>query len=107
MPSSYISALFFLFCVRVAEAQIGPPLHGVTNISTFVSWLIGIIVMILWPAVVIFWCFVGFKFISAQGNSDALTEARSALLWAFVGTMIVAGAHVLKTVIEGTIDSIL
>ncbi|TSC61096.1 MAG: hypothetical protein G01um101448_873 [Parcubacteria group bacterium Gr01-1014_48] len=89
-----------------AQPKLGPPLRGVTSISGFVSWLIGILVTILWPAVVVFWLFVGFKFVAAQGNSEKLTEARSALLWALVGTAIVAGAQTLKIVIEGTINQL-
>ena len=100
------SVLFFLTVIRMAEAGIGPPLRGVTNLSTFISWLIGIIVMILWPAIVVLWCFVGFKFVAAQGNAEQLIEARRALVYALVGTAIVAGAQVLKAVIEGTIGSL-
>ena len=89
-----------------AQSKLGPPLSGVTNVSVFVSWLIGIIVTILWPAIIVFWLFVGFKFVSAQGSSEKIIEARNALLWAVVGTAIVAGAQVLKIVIEGTISSL-
>ena len=94
--------------VHVAHAQskLGPPLSGVTNVSVFVSWLIGIIITILWPAIIVFWLFVGFKFVSAQGSSEKIIEARNALLWAVVGTAIVAGAQILKVVIEGTINSL-
>lgn len=96
-----------LYTVTVeAQTKLGPPLRGVTSISSFVSWLIGIIVTILWPAIVVLWLFVGFKFVAAQGNSDQLTEAKNALVWALVGTAIVAGAQILKTVIEGTISSL-
>ncbi len=106
--SIYTFGPLFLLCIRFAEAQgtLPPPLSGVTNLSVFTSWLIGIIVMILWPVIVILWCFVGFKFVMAQGNPNALEEARNALIWTVVGTAIVAGAQGLKFVIEATINSL-
>ncbi len=102
----YLGTLFFLSCVHIAEAQIARPLSGVTDLSTFVAWLISLIVTILWPAVVVFWCFVGFKFVSAQGNEKVLEEARRALAGAVIGTAIVAGAQTLQYVIEGTISGL-
>jgi len=101
-----ITLAFFPLSNVYAQTKLGPPLSGVTDVSVFVSWLLGIILTILWPAVVVCLVYVGFLFVSAQGNAEGLEQAKRALVWAVVGTAIVAGAQIIKTIIEGTIKSL-
>ncbi len=48
----------------------------------------------------------GFLFVTAQGNTEQLSRARSAFLWAVIGGLILLGAWLLATMIESTIDQI-
>lgn len=103
--------LFFmswLFAAHMAAAQatLPPPLSKVTDVSAFTSWLLGVLLTILWPAVVVMLAYVGYLFVAAQGNSEGLERAKRALTWALVGTAIVAGAQILKTIIENTVRSL-
>lgn len=50
--------------------------------------------------------YAGYLFVIAQGNPSKIEEARSALLWAVVGGVIVLGANVIYGVINGTIRAL-
>ena len=48
----------------------------------------------------------GFLFVSAQGNPEKLATARKAIMWTIIGAVVVLGASVLASAIEGTVDNI-
>lgn len=61
---------------------------------------IGAIVLIF----MLVWC--GFLFVSAQGNPEKISSARSALIWTLIGGLILLGAEAISKVIEATVQSI-
>ena len=61
---------------------------------------IGAIACALW----IIWG--GFLFVKAQGNSEALSDAKKTLLHAIIGTLIILGAGAILSVITSTINTI-
>jgi len=61
---------------------------------------IGAICCALW----IIWA--GFSFVKARGNTDELTKAKSALLHAVIGTLIILAAGAIYTVIQSIINQI-
>jgi hypothetical protein len=46
--------------------------------------------------------FIGFKFIMAQGDSKAISEARSWFLWAVIGTALLISARIIVDVVKNT-----
>ncbi len=48
----------------------------------------------------------GFLFVTAQGNTEQLTRARSAFFWAVIGGLILLGAWAIAVGIENTIRQI-
>jgi len=46
---------------------------------------------------------VGFLFVKAQGNPEAVSSARSALLWTVIGGLILLGAQAISLVIASTV----
>ena len=48
----------------------------------------------------------GFLFVTAQGNPEKLTQARSAFFWAVVGGLILLGSWAIAAGIRATIDDI-
>ncbi len=48
----------------------------------------------------------GFLFVKAQGNPDALSDAKKTLLHAVIGTAIILGAGAILTIIQSTITAI-
>lgn len=49
---------------------------------------------------------VGFKFVAARGNEEAIRSARTALMWTVIGGLILLGATAIETVISSTVKSI-
>jgi len=68
--------------------------------------ILDIILVFAVPIIVFFIMFAGFKYVMAQGNSEAISEANKMLLFALIGGVLILGANVLIDVIQGTVDSI-
>lgn len=68
--------------------------------------IIGIVLVFAIPIIVFFIIFAGFKYVTAQGNSEAISEANRMLLYALIGGLLILGANVLIEVVQGTVDSI-
>jgi archaellum component FlaF (FlaF/FlaG flagellin family) len=49
---------------------------------------------------------VGFLFVTAQGNPEKISSARSALIWTVIGGLILLGAEAISKVIEATVSSL-
>lgn len=83
-------------------AKLNNPLKA-TSITEFLKQVLDVILIFAVPVVVFFIIFAGFLFVTAQGNQEKLSKAKSALMWAIVGGVLVLGAKVILTVIEGTV----
>ncbi|MDB5188021.1 MAG: hypothetical protein JWO50_541 [Candidatus Kaiserbacteria bacterium] len=79
----------------------------VTSVSDFLKSIFTVItrlgVIVISVAIV----FVGFKFIVAQGNPEALKSARRNALYVFIGAAIVLGAEVITAVLSDTANKLL
>jgi hypothetical protein len=49
---------------------------------------------------------VGFMFVMARGNSEAISKARSALVWTIIGGLILLGASAIGAVIQSTVNTL-
>lgn len=67
-------------------------LKGVVQIGT-----IALTLAIIW---------VGFLFVSAQGNAEKISAARSALVWTIIGGLILLGAQAIGLVVQSTVSSL-
>lgn len=76
------------------------------SIQALLTDILDIVVAVGAPIVVFFLIYVGFLFVTAQGNVTKLETAKKALLWTFIGGLILLGAQGLSSVICGTIDTI-
>jgi len=108
-----VSTILFAPTILLVHAETGsvPPVALVnpikyTSISAIVGAIlngveyIGGICCALW----IIWG--GFLFVKAQGNPDALSDAKKTLLHAVIGTAIILGAGAILTIIQSTITAI-
>ena len=77
---------------------------NVQSIPEFINKILEIIVQIGLPVVVVAFVYVGFLFVTAQGNEAKLSEAKKAFVWTAIGAAVVLGAFVISTAIKGTID---
>lgn len=67
-------------------------LNGVVQLGAIL-----LVLMLVW---------VGFLFVTAQGNPEKVSTARSALLWTVIGGLILLGAEAIAKVVEATVGSI-
>lgn len=83
------------------------PLGEGTTLPSFLLSILGIVTDIIGPVVVILMLvYVGFLFVTAQGNSTKISAAREMLLWTVVGALILLGAKVIALGIQATVNAL-
>ena len=94
----------------IAEAQgvgLSNPLKDFINsIPTFIATALKAMVLLALPVVALFLVIAGFKFISAQGDSGKLTEAKENFMYVIIGALLILGAWVIATIINGTVSQL-
>jgi hypothetical protein len=88
-----------------SAAGIQNPL-SVTSIAQFISTALKVMVTIALPIVGLFMLLAGFQFLTAQGNSGKLDEAKKNFLYVVIGAALMLGAWVLATLIGNTVTQI-
>lgn len=72
------------------ETMFANPIPGTPNLFEFILLAVRFAVrFFLYPAIVVAWVWSGFSFVLAQGNPEALKNARKYLLMAFVSTIVI------------------
>ena len=80
-----------------------------TNTDCLGNFLINIldfVVRIGSIVVILMLVFVGYKFVTAQGNDSKIIEARGMLLWTVVGALILLGAKAIAIGIQATVQAL-
>lgn len=80
------------------------PLHS-QSIVEFLLKVVDVVLIFLTPIIIFFIIYAGFLFVTAQGNTSKISEARSAITWAVIGGVVILGAKALITVIENTVKA--
>lgn len=103
----YLCALTLsvLYAPRAVYAQVTNPIKS-TTIQEFLLKIVDILLVFALPLVILYIMYAGYLFVMARGNPAKVTEARTALLWAVVGGVIVLGARIIFGIIEGTANSL-
>ena len=68
--------------------------------------ILGFVIQIGAIFVIVAMVYVGFLFVTAQGNESKLTEAKSAFFWTVIGALVLLGAQAIFTGIKATIDAL-
>ena len=79
---------------------------GPQNIPDFIKEIIKIVVKIGTPVIVLAIIYTGFLFVKAQGNSEAITKAKTSLMYVLIGAVLLLGAFVIANAIGSTVDEI-
>lgn len=90
----------------VAAVQLENPIPSITTIGGFVEILLNIVLTIGIPIVAFFIILSGFRFVTARGNPEALSEAKRMLLYSLIGGALLLGAWVLAEAIQNTVNLI-
>lgn len=103
-------ALFFIPMVTVAQTpcpdgKLCNPINF-PNLTAFLLEIVNIAIQYGALLIVFFIVFAGFKFVTAQGNSEKVSEARKMLTWIVVGAFVLLGVYVIKAAICGTVEQL-
>lgn len=77
-----------------------------TSLDSFLTDLLKVVTTIGAVVVVLFLILAGFKYVTARGDLKKIQEATNTLTWTVVGAMVLLGAQVIATAIQGTINEL-
>lgn len=84
------------------------PLNGYNSISAVITAILQNIVMPLAAVVVVLAIiYSGFKYVTAQGNPQAINDANKGLLYVLIGAAVLLGATGISAALQGTLCQIL
>ena len=109
LPVITATAFLMLLAVLPAYAADGiqsPLKPEVSSIPGFIEAALKALVMIALPILKLFIVYSGFKFISAQGNSSKLEEAKKNFMYVIIGALLILGAWVVATLVGGTVNQL-
>ena len=76
------------------------------KLTSFFLEIVNVVIQYGALLIVFFIVFAGFKFVTAQGNSEQVSEARKMLTWIVVGAFVLLGVYVIRAAICGTIGQL-
>ena len=95
-----VSSLAFLLMTPVAAFAVPGIYSG--NLTGVASSITAIVESIIWSIavtfVIVMFVIAGFKFLTAQGNSTQVAEARQAVIWGLVGAAVIVLAWSIVTI---------
>lgn len=77
-----------------------------TSITDFLIKIIDILLVFALPIIILFIMYSGFLFVTARGNESQITTAKSAFTWAVIGGVVILGAKLIITLIQGTVQAL-
>jgi hypothetical protein len=80
--------------------------NDIDSIPKFIQTILGFVLLIGVPIIVLAIIYAGFLFVTAQGNSEKLTMAKTTLLYTLIGAALLLGSFVIANAIQGTVDEI-
>lgn len=86
--------------------QLDNPLSGTEDIGSFIKKILDIVLTIGIPIVTFFIIYAGFLFVTARGNTEKLSTAKSTLGYTLLGAAILLGSWVLAQALGETIKSL-
>ena len=86
--------------------QLINPLQSGNSLSSFLQQILAFVIRIGAVVVILMMVYVGFKFVTAQGNETKISEAKNMLLWTIIGALILLGAQVIAAGIQATVQSL-
>jgi len=91
---------------KAVSSTIQNPLKGVTEIPVFIANALTFVAKIGAVFCVFFLIYAGFLYVKARGNPSLLTKAHEALKTTIYGIILLLGAQLIASIIEGTINAL-
>lgn len=87
------------------QIQFQNPLKS-PDLDSLIRDVVNIITYILVPLMALFIMYVGFQYVTAQGNKGKLMNTHENLKWVLIGSAIILGTGTILAVIQNTITAI-
>jgi hypothetical protein len=91
---------------EVTTKIVNPLGDKITDIPSFISALIEIVLIVGIPIIALAIIYTGFLFVQAQGNSEKITTAKKSLVYTLIGAVLLLGAFVIANAIGKTVEEI-
>ncbi len=82
------------------------PLNNINSLPDFMNAILDAVVQLGSIVLVFAIMYVGFKFVTAQGNEEEIRSARTALMWVVIGGLVLLGAKTVGLVITNTVQQL-
>ena len=76
------------------------------DLTTLLTLVLNAVTLIVFPFIVLFIVYAGFKMIAAQGNPGEIEKAKQQIAYAIIGALIILGAQAISYAVKGTVDVI-
>ena len=79
------------------------PLKGVDSIGDLFYKIVDFVMGLSYVVIAFFLLYSGFKFVTAQGSDEKLTEAKTTFKYTIIGALILIGANTIIKVIQSIV----
>lgn len=76
------------------------------SLNDLVKQILEFVVRLGTVVIVLMIVYIGFLFVTAQGEPGKITEARNALMWTVIGALILLGAQAIASAIQATANAL-
>lgn len=101
-----ISTSYFLPVTIFAQTRLENPLKANSFEGLFSDVLSNVIIPVTALIGVVFIIFAGFKFVTAQGKPEKVTEAKKRLMYVLIGVGIIIASEVILDLLLNTLTQI-
>lgn len=77
-----------------------------STLNDLLAKILNVVVQIGVVVLTMMLVYCGFLFVTAQGNPENLSKARSALIWTIIGGFLVLGASVIAEAVKSTVEAL-
>lgn len=89
-----------------SNVTLSNPLQGGSSLESFLLNILDFVINIGSIVVVLMLVYVGFKFVTAQGEPGKISEAREMLLWTVIGALVLLGSKAIALGVEATVKAL-
>lgn len=82
------------------------PVGSINSLSDLFYKIVNFVVSLSYVVIAFFLLLAGFKFVTAQGSEDKLTDAKNTFKYTVIGAILIIGAQVIVDVVKGIITQI-
>ena len=88
-----------------ASAALENPINA-DSFEELAETIANVMIAIGIPVAAVFLIYAGFLFVSARGNEEQITKAKTTFYWTILGVALLVGAKVIATALQTTITGL-